>query len=356
MTQTYRTTDLTRWGVGKGSRLTATEADRNFWDIIQDILALQALDVGRGIDHFEVAGTQFYVHMSDLTVEGPFDLPVATFVDKGTWAPLTPYAPLDTFVINGGIYLVMFAHTSAASFDAGANDGMGHDYYKLMIQTPGNAIPTGGAIGQVIKKSAAPDFSVTWGWVDATEVTFTPVTGSDLASDNVADALEELANLISSGLGAIAVSDLTDVLFATGDPVSGELFSFDGSNWTAIPQADLSLSFTQLTDSPSVTQRRDDTVTALGVTGTVSLDPTLGDVFSITPTGTVTLNAASAPAGAEITVMVLTSGTSSFNITPTTNFKSQGALATGTVSGKTFTIKFVGNGTNLVEVSRTTAM
>ena len=103
-------------------------------------------------------------------------------------------------------------------------------------------------------------------------------------------------------------------------------------------------------------QVRATTMTALGATGTVSLDPTLGQVFTITPTGNVTLNAASAPAGAYVTVIVTTSGTNSYNITPTTNFKSTGALATGTASGKVFTIGFVGDGTNLNEDGRTAAM
>ena len=98
------------------------------------------------------------------------------------------------------------------------------------------------------------------------------------------------------------------------------------------------------------------TVTALGATGTVSLDPTLGRVFSLTPTGGITLNAASAPAGAQVTVVLTTSGTSSFTTTFGTNFKTTGTLASGTVSGKVFTITFIGDGTNLNEVSRTTAM
>lgn len=101
---------------------------------------------------------------------------------------------------------------------------------------------------------------------------------------------------------------------------------------------------------------RSSTVTALSASGTVSLDPTLGSVFTITPTNNVTLNAASAPAGAVVYVVVTTSGTSSYNITPTTNFKSTGALATGTDSAKVFTLTFVGDGTNLNEVARTTAM
>lgn len=103
-------------------------------------------------------------------------------------------------------------------------------------------------------------------------------------------------------------------------------------------------------------QVRSSTVTVLGTTGTVSLDPTLGQVFTVTPTGNITLNAASAPAGARVYVVVTTSGTSSFNITPSTNFKSTGVLATGTSDAKVFTIAFVGDGTNMNELGRTTAM
>jgi hypothetical protein len=103
-------------------------------------------------------------------------------------------------------------------------------------------------------------------------------------------------------------------------------------------------------------QLRNSTVTALADSGTVSLNAALGDVFTITPAGAVTLNAAFIQAGAEVTLIVTASGTSSFNITPTGNFISQGALATGSVSGKTFTMKFIGDGTNLIEVSRTAAM
>lgn len=218
MTQTYRTTDLTKWGTGKGSRLTPTEVDINFWDVIQRLVTLEALpDPSAGIDHFSVTGSDFYVHMTDATVLGPYVLPVATFTDKGTWAPLTAYDDLDTFVINGGIYLVLFPHTSAASFDAGANDGSGHDYYKLMIQTPGNALPTGGAPGQVVKKTTIVDFAVAFGWVDATEVTFTASTGSSLSSDNVADALEELESDIGDAIAGLDIQ-AADVNFV---PVTG---------------------------------------------------------------------------------------------------------------------------------------
>lgn len=222
MTQTYRTDDGARWGSGKGSDLDPAEVDINFWDLIQRMIAQEARpDPSAGIDHFSVSGTDFYVHMTDATVLGPYDLPFATFNSRGEWAVDTSYSILDTFTINGGLYVVIFDHTSdATSFDPGANDGAGHDYYTLMIQTPGSALPTGGAVSMVLEKSTTSDYAVTWGWklpIDGTsrqylikqsgtnqdadwdtpqaeDIEFTPVTGSAITADNVADAIEQASS------------------------------------------------------------------------------------------------------------------------------------------------------------------
>jgi len=165
MTQTYRTNDVTRWGTGKGSDLAPAEVDINFWDLIQRMATQEARpDPGPTIDHFSTSGALFYVHMSDGSVLGPYTLPVATFNDRGEWLPETAYAVMDTFTINGGLYVVLFDHTSDTSFDPGANDGAGHDYYSLMVQTPGSPIPVGGAVGQVVQKSTTTDYTVAWGW------------------------------------------------------------------------------------------------------------------------------------------------------------------------------------------------
>jgi hypothetical protein len=103
---------------------------------------------------------------------------------------------------------------------------------------------------------------------------------------------------------------------------------------------------------------RSSTATVLASTGTVSVDPTLGQVFTINPASntTVTYNAASAPVGAVIHLVITTTSTTADVITFGTNFKSTGTLSTGTTSGKVFTITFVGDGTNMNEVARTTAM
>lgn len=96
--------------------------------------------------------------------------------------------------------------------------------------------------------------------------------------------------------------------------------------------------------------------TALGNTGIVSLDPELGDVFTTAPSGDMTINAASALLGARVSIVVTTPDTTSRTLTFGTSFKTAGTLVTGTVASKVFTISFVGDGTNLNEVSRTAAM
>lgn len=92
-------------------------------------------------------------------------------------------------------------------------------------------------------------------------------------------------------------------------------------------------------------------------TGTISWDPTSQDMHTVTPTGAITLNASPVgPVGTYRTLTILTSGVSSFVITFGTNIKSQGTLATGTVTAKTFLVEFISDGTNLIELSRTIAM
>lgn len=96
--------------------------------------------------------------------------------------------------------------------------------------------------------------------------------------------------------------------------------------------------------------------TVIAASGGDALDPTKGQIFTLTPTAGETLTASSAPVGSLINIIVTTSGASSFNITFGTGFKSTGVLATGTSDAKVFVVTFVGDGTNMNEVSRTTAM
>jgi len=216
MTQTYRTDDLARWGSGQGFNLTAAQVDINFWDLVQRMIAQEARpDPSAGIDYFEIVGINMYVHMTDATVLGPYELPVATFQDRGEWQPETIYSKMDTFSVNGGLYVVIFDHTSELTFDPGANDGAGHDYYQLMIQTPGSALPSGGAVGMALLKATETDYSTMWGKPDALNVWFESSEDSALTSSNVAEALEELEAMAASFSG-----DAVDVVY---DPTTSGL-------------------------------------------------------------------------------------------------------------------------------------
>ncbi len=55
-------------------------------------------------------------------------------------------------------------------------------------------------------------------------------------------------------------------------------------------------------------------------------------------------------------MIIATSGTSSYNITAGSNVKMNGALATGTVDGKYWTLTFRSDGVTLFEIGRTGPM
>jgi hypothetical protein len=131
----FRTTDLVRWGVGKGSNLTPTEVDRNFWDILVRLTAVEANPpTPISIASITTTATTFTVHLTNGATQGPFALPVAQFNLLGAWLPLHDYSGnVGSFITAGGeTYIIQYPHTSAATFDPGANDGLGHNYYGLL--------------------------------------------------------------------------------------------------------------------------------------------------------------------------------------------------------------------------------
>lgn len=102
-----------------------------------------------------------------------------------------------------------------------------------------------------------------------------------------------------------------------------------------------------------------------GSTGAAATTATTGtmtvtmntSVVTITPTGAATFNASGGTMGQRATFIVTTSGTSSFTLTWSTNFKAAGTLATGTTSGKKFSVNFICvDGTTWQETGRTAAM
>jgi hypothetical protein len=160
---TYRTVDNTRWGGGNGADLTATQVDLNFWTLFTAIQKLQDDDVANvGIDFFAMVGNQLFIHLNDHSVQGPFTVPATVWNPRGTWQPDTQYAPLDVVSENGALYVINLAHTSGATFSPNANDGLGHNFYTLMLSEPQNELPTGGTVGQRLAKTTDSPFSTAW--------------------------------------------------------------------------------------------------------------------------------------------------------------------------------------------------
>lgn len=281
----------TRSGLGRG--LTYAEVDANWTAIQSAVNGLLAASPGVGIASItQPTPWTIRITLTDSTT-ATFALPIASYNYRGTWAAATAYAVNDTFQQNGSLYAVLFAHTSASTFDAGANDGSGHDYYQALLSAPAATLPTGGTTGQALVKTSGTDFATGWG---------------------------SIALGVISGLG----SGVATALALAANAAGGFL--------TAIPAL--------VSSALSAT------------TGTVSLDPTTRDIAAVTPTGDVTVNASTTPAK-RLTFIITTSGTTSYNVTFGTNFKSAGVLATGTTTAKVWTVSFIGDGTTFTEISRT---
>lgn len=131
---TYRTNDVGKWGTGKGSNLTPTEVDLNFWELYSRLKDLEDNPpVPVMITSITVIGSTFQVNMSDGSHFGPFDLPIAKFEWQGEWVNGAIYAKLDLVTVSQkGLYIVMFPHTAPPTgpFDEDAVDsGSGDPIY-----------------------------------------------------------------------------------------------------------------------------------------------------------------------------------------------------------------------------------
>jgi hypothetical protein len=119
----------------KGSNLTPSEADGNF-TYLDDLIASveDNITAGIGIDTISISGNVLTFNMSDSTTQS-VTLPTSIYAwtPRGEWQPTTAYAVNDTVSYFGSVYLVIFAHTSHSTFDPGANDGLGHNFYALIL-------------------------------------------------------------------------------------------------------------------------------------------------------------------------------------------------------------------------------
>lgn len=149
----------------KGSPLTSAEGDGNVHNLDDRVTDLETNPPEAvSIADVTASGDQLTFLMTDSTTRGPVTIDVSSFNPRGTWATNTLYSELDFFFApDGQSYVVRFNHTSDPStFDPGANDGLGHDYYELFFAIPAMAIPVGGGPGDVLAKNSATDFDLIW--------------------------------------------------------------------------------------------------------------------------------------------------------------------------------------------------
>lgn len=90
--------------------------------------------------------------------------------------------------------------------------------------------------------------------------------------------------------------------------------------------------------------------------GTLALAFASKGVVKVSPTATGSFTTTVPPAGTRCTLIVLTTGVTSFTMTFSTGFKIVGTLATGTVAARHFIFEFISDGTSLIESSRTVAI
>lgn len=138
MTITYRTTDHTKWGLGKEAPVTKVEIDNSFWTLSSRITNIENNPVQPAqISNITLTGTQLSVHMSNGVIFGPYTIPVGVMVFRGEWTAVTEYSELNIVNVPGsGLYMVLQDHTSEVSFNpAAVHPVSGLPLYHWMMYT-----------------------------------------------------------------------------------------------------------------------------------------------------------------------------------------------------------------------------
>lgn len=134
MAMIWRTTDLLKWGAGKGSKLTKIEIDGNFWELLSRLVALETNPPGVDeITNITLVGSQLTIFTSSGGAFGPYTIPVSVFHFAGTWLAGATYSELDLVRVEGlGLYLVLDDHVAAATFNPAATGPNGALYLHML--------------------------------------------------------------------------------------------------------------------------------------------------------------------------------------------------------------------------------
>ena len=154
-------------------------------------------------------------------------------------------------------------------------------------------------------------------------------------------AAASIPNTDVSGLGTMSTQAASAVAITGG--------SIDGTTVGATTAA--SVKGTSIVSTSVITDGF-----ATRAAGTLALAFATNGVVQVTPNLTGSFTTTVPAAGTRCTLIVLTSGTTSFTMTFGTGFKTTGTLATGTVTARYFILQFISDGTSLIECSRTVAI
>jgi hypothetical protein len=295
------------WGAGVGRPLHADEVDGNFWNHEQRIGNVETLQPGVGISSItQTTANQIAITLTNGAVYY-FTLPPLDLNYRGEWAVNTYYYVNDLVQVTSlmTVYAVDVAHLSSSTgFSPAATDSTGKLLYGILFTVPSN-LPAGGATDQVLAKLSSANFNTAW----------------------------QSSGVPRGGAAGLVLAKNT------------------GADFDTLWQA---LTFAMITGSLTLSQLRFPAVTAIddGGTGTASLAPSLGNQFTMAPANGVTVNAASAPAGAVITLVITSTSATSFNVTFGTGFVTAGPIVTSSTVGQRNVIGFAGDGSNLIETSR----
>ncbi len=132
------TTYVLTYRLVKGSPLTEAEFDANVHNLDDRVTVVEASAVKSITDATIDGSGHLILTLSDSSTIDAGALPVAgSFADsfKGVWTPSTIYHVNDLFTAPGSNWLgaVIFDHTSDLTFSWSANDGMGHDFYAVVV-------------------------------------------------------------------------------------------------------------------------------------------------------------------------------------------------------------------------------
>jgi hypothetical protein len=124
----------------KGSPITEAEYDGSLHNLDDRTGALETITGSNAYPvDFEIntAGHMDVIMSNGAVIDaGPMPAPGGLAVTyRGMWQPSTLYHANDLFTAPDGKSLggVLRDHTSGTTFDWGANDGMGHEYYVILV-------------------------------------------------------------------------------------------------------------------------------------------------------------------------------------------------------------------------------